>query len=265
MDPIFLIGDLVKRMQDQSPSVESFSERTICRALRHDLNLTRKDIQKISQENVIGETVAYLEMLRPFYMCPEQLVFVDETWKYSRNSDQSYWMNSREEICPDNNTYPYFKGNRISVLAALDCTGFFAFKTAKGVFDRAAYLSALLEKVVPLLNPYPFPRSILVLDHSKIHLYDDIVKAVHGVGSFVFFSPPNPVQLNPIDIGFRLLERWINSNADLVWGLGHDITLDVALKNCLSECRSTVFFDCGYRGCKQLIPSIILGSEYSNC
>jgi hypothetical protein len=56
---------------------------------------------------------------------------------------------------------------RSSILAAIDVTGFFAWHCDDGNYNRTKFHSAFVSKSLPEMNPYPFPRSILILDNAK--------------------------------------------------------------------------------------------------
>ena len=43
-----------------------------------------------------------------------------------------------------------------------------------------------MERVIPFLNPWPLPRSILILDNARIHMYKELEDAVHDQGALLF-------------------------------------------------------------------------------
>ncbi len=67
----------------------------------------------------------------------------------------------------------------------------------------------MMNTVIPYLNPWPFPRSILILDNARIHMYEELETAVHSRGALLFFLPPYSPQLNPIEVAFAQLKNWI--------------------------------------------------------
>ncbi|KAF8925123.1 hypothetical protein BGZ58_001115, partial [Dissophora ornata] len=86
----FYLEELQSFIQETHPSVANTSIPTICRALRHVLKLSRKKIEKRAREALLAELEDYNFSLRPFYNFPEQLVFVDETSKDSRDALRKY-------------------------------------------------------------------------------------------------------------------------------------------------------------------------------
>jgi transposase len=242
-DPAFIIEELKDALEFKFPSLQNTSYATICRALRHDLQLTRKVICKRAAEASQNEIKSYIARLTPFFVCPEQLVFMDETSKNAKDYLRKFGWSKKGQKC--HAALPFSRGKRLSVLAALDCKGFFAYDCTEGTFDRAAFHNALVNKILPLMNPYPFPRSILILDNARIHAYEEIFQAAEAFGVVVIFLPPYCPQLNPIEFAFGLLKRWIAKHASSIWNICPVYVLDVALKNCTSECKRT-FLHCGY-------------------
>jgi transposase len=51
----------------------------------------------------------------------------------------------------------------------------------------------------------------LIIDNAKIHMYKE---AVEFRGAKIFFLPPYSPQLNPIEVAFGLVKKWIEKNAN---------------------------------------------------
>lgn len=84
LHPCFYFEELRAELQRVFPLSTNMSDATICRALKFDLNLTRKVLTKRAAECVPDERRQYVKRLLPFYSGPDQLVFVDETSKDAR-------------------------------------------------------------------------------------------------------------------------------------------------------------------------------------
>jgi len=63
---------------------------TLCRAMYHDLHLTRKKITKFNREKSILLQQQYWMELRVFDATPERLIFIDETSKDARDAARLY-------------------------------------------------------------------------------------------------------------------------------------------------------------------------------
>ena len=79
----------------------------------------------------------------------------------------------------------------------------------EGTFTRESFHSAFVAKVMPLLNSWPLPRSIVILDNAKIHMYKELQTVIHQCGARLLFLPPYSPEFNPIEVCFGLLKRWI--------------------------------------------------------
>ncbi|KIK75933.1 hypothetical protein PAXRUDRAFT_85055, partial [Paxillus rubicundulus Ve08.2h10] len=61
-----------------------------------------------------------------------------------------------------------------SVLPALDCSGIAALDIFEGSITKERFILFLHEQVAPLLNPFPHPRSVVVMDNCRIHHDEEI-------------------------------------------------------------------------------------------
>ena len=60
------------------------------------------------------------------------------------------------------------------------------------------------------MNPYPGPRSVLVLDNASIHHSRRFSTMMHAKGFLVLYTPPYCFNLTPLDNGaFGLLKRYL--------------------------------------------------------
>ncbi|ETV66012.1 hypothetical protein H257_17429 [Aphanomyces astaci] len=84
--PCFYIEELQDALKLEFPTLANVYKATICRALMHDLGLTRKVLEKRAREAAVFELHDYYRRLRPLYSNPDQLVFVDETSKDGRDA-----------------------------------------------------------------------------------------------------------------------------------------------------------------------------------
>ncbi|KAF4028515.1 DDE superfamily endonuclease [Phytophthora infestans] len=119
-------------------------------------------------------------------------------------------------------------------------------KTTAGTFTRSLFLRAFVKNVVPLLNPWPLPRSSVILDNAKIHMYHELEETG---ARLLFFLPPYCAELNPIEIGFGALKRWIQRNANLVFPLYPDEVLRVGMKACVGRQQNGalgIYGHCGF-------------------
>lgn len=103
--------------------------------------------------------------------------------------------------------------------------------------------------MVPLLNPWSLPRSIVVLDNAKIHMYEELQQVIQQTGARLLFLPPYSPQLNPIEVCFSRLKAWIQEHANLLSPLYPDQMLKHAMRKCIEPGQPGVlnlYGHCGY-------------------
>ena len=79
-------------------------------------------------------------------------------------------------------------------------------------------------------------------------MFKELIKAIESRGAIVLFLPPYSPHLNPIEVGFSLVKRFIQKNANLAFQLFPHEVLNIAFKKCASEGSIAVnlFHHCGY-------------------
>ncbi|KAG6952771.1 hypothetical protein JG687_00012801, partial [Phytophthora cactorum] len=172
-----------------------------------------------------SEIEAFRAKLRPIYSYAEQLVFLDETAKDGRHAYRRYGWSRRNTKAVVK--LPFQRGERLSIMAALDVNGFFGWDWTEGIFTRGRFHEAFLKCVVPHLNPWPLPRFIVKMDNAYVHAYPELEQAVYSCGARLLFLPPYCPPLNPIEPCFGLLKRcpgttfwiWLCANVLVVMAL----------------------------------------------
>jgi hypothetical protein len=144
---------------------------------------------------------------------------------------------------------PAGRGERISCFAAFTTEGFLSWTSTSGTFDRHEFHRAFMATIYPHLNPWPLPRSILILDNAKIHMYPELEQKVNEKGAILIYLPPYSPQLNPIENAFALLKAWIQKNANLTFGQQPTYILSIAMKDCTKgtpNCARNMYKHAGY-------------------
>ena len=245
-NPCFYMQELQDELQKTFSHMTNFSLPTICRALRYDLKLSRKILEKRARESLPEQVLEYFNKLQEVYSYPEQLVFIDETSKDGRDALRRHgWSRINQPAVVQQ---PFQRGCRVSAVAAFDTSGFFAWKCTDGTFTRQKFHDAFLQVICPHLQPWPMPRSIVILDNAKIHMYHELAQVIHRSGAILIFLPPYSPQLNPIEQGFALLKLFLQKNCDLTFRICPEDVLKVAMPACtkLWDNGRPFFRSCGY-------------------
>lgn len=242
--PCFFIEELQEALRAKFPDIPS-SVSTISRYLRFNLGFSRKVLQKRAREARPSDIAYYESTLEQVYMHPEQLVFVDETSKDSRASVRHFAWSLKGTPAIVN--LPFARGKRVSVLAAMDSEGFLAWRTTEDTFTRRSFYEGFVEEILPHLQPWPMRNSIVLLDNARIHMFKELVDAVHTRGAHIFFLPPYCPHVNPIEFGFANLKRWIQRHSNMIFGYYPKDVLDLAFPACTQQSLTlTTFEHCGY-------------------
>nr|GAT45074.1 Tc1-mariner class transposase [Mycena chlorophos] len=104
----------------------------------------------------------------------------------------------------------FVRGTRYSILPALSLDGIIAYDIIEGSVTAERFEEFLREFVMPLTNPYPGPRSVLILDNCRIHHADSIRKLIEEDNCCkLIFLPPYSPDLNPIEQAFSAVKAFI--------------------------------------------------------
>lgn len=244
--PCFIFDELQECLIPMFPTQTNFSVPTLCRCLKNDLLITRKLITKKARESQPLEREEFLLRIQPFLLYPEQLIFLDETSKDGRSAFRLHAWSQRGT--PAIVSLPFSRGTRISALAAFSYSGFSSWSYTKGTFTRFSFYEAFINHILPTINPYPMPNSIVVIDNAKIHMFKEFQDAIFSKGALLFFLPPYSPQLNPIEFAFALVKKFIQKNCNLAFSHCPAECIFLALKNVASGGTIAVnmFEHCGY-------------------
>lgn len=101
--------------------------------------------------------------------------------------------------------------DRVSVLPAYSEDGYIVFQTFYGTCTGELFESFIIDELLPLCNPFPGPRSVIVMDNASVHhdRQEYICEVARRKGVFVRFLPPYSPDFNPIEESFSDLKAYI--------------------------------------------------------
>jgi len=97
----------------------------------------------------------------------EQLVFVDESAANERTGDRKFgWapVGAVAEV-----SEPFKGSEKCSILPMFTVDGYEAWEVIHGSFNMELFNSFIKNHVLPRMNAFPGPRSVLVMDNCRIH------------------------------------------------------------------------------------------------
>lgn len=110
-----------------------------------------------------------------------------------------------------------------------------------------------IQGLLPRMNRWPMPHSVLVVDNASIHKVAGIRELVEGHGSCLIYLPSYSPDLNPIELTFSSIKAWLHANRtrvntdlqsdkgsiyDAFWEAAYSVTSDKA---------KGWYHHCGYR------------------
>ena len=66
------------------------------------------------------------------------------------------------------------------------------------------------------MNPFPAPRSVLILNNAFCHRSQELKDICEEAGVVLEFLPPYSPDFNPIEESFSALKAWVRRNRQLV-------------------------------------------------
>lgn len=188
-------------------------QSTVSRAL-HKLDITRKKAQRISSRQSAELRTQWLVESRDYLA--EQFVFVDE----SNFNESTGWRRFGWAAvgCAARYHADRTRGRSWSVLPAyttegyLPCTGI-----RQGYFDAEAFYRWISDELLPHCNPYPEPRSVIVMDNASIHCNERVEEVIRQHGCRIRYLPPYSPDYNPIELTFSVLKAWVRKHFEDTW------------------------------------------------
>jgi len=178
----------------------------ISRVLKR-IQTTRKRLKVMAAQRNDELRNQWLYELQDF--TAEQLVFVDESGSDERTGDRQFGWSDRGARAAVSRYLA--SRERVSVLPAYTIEGYITAKTFYGTCTGEIFEDFIIDQLLPLCNPYPGPRSIIVMDNASVHHYsrDCIVKVARRQGVWILFLPPYSPDFNPIEESFGDLKAFI--------------------------------------------------------
>jgi transposase len=143
------------------------STATLSHAL-HRLNFSQKRVSIKAQERNEIPRAVYMNRIADIVTHPDMLMFIDEAARDRRTSGRPKGWASVGWHCVQ---HRYFvRGQRYSILPILTIDGILTHDIIPGSATSEQFLQFLRDLVIPLTNPSPGPRSVLILDNCSIHV-----------------------------------------------------------------------------------------------
>ena len=186
--------------------------------------MTSKVISRIAQEQQADQRLEFRNLIAGVKAI--QIVAVDESHLNKKEARRRRGRSTRGQ--PAFRRQAGVRGlNEISSsICAVTIDGIISATAYEDIVDGETFLDNLVTRILPLMESYPNPRSVLLLDNASPHMKADIYAAIneHKPGVIIFWLPPYSYDYNPIEICFHLGKSKLRRNYHV-----HDGNPDVIL------------------------------------
>ena len=156
-----------------------------------------------------------------------QLVFLDESGINGKSGERNRGWGRKGKVVTA--AMPYVKAENFSVLPAMTVNGYIACNIYQGSVNREQFKAFVKDDLLPHCNPYPDPKSIIVMDNAAIHdplgqvgvelfklrLTQEIKKLIEDRGCRCEYLPPYSPDFNPIEYSFSVIKKVIKNQYQL--------------------------------------------------
>lgn len=176
---------------------------TVWRTLRR-LGITSKKLSRAAAERCAHARRAFAFEIgaEP----PERIVAADESavnllTSYRENGWAFRGVRARKST-------NFVRGPRFSMLPAITINGIIYSHIKKGSYNGDDFLD-WLRGLLRIMNPYPGPQSVLVLDNCGIHHVPEVEELCEERGVKLMYLPPYSPDLNPDEECFSFVKSYI--------------------------------------------------------
>ena len=101
------------------------------------------------------------------------------------------------------------------MLPALSLDGILHLEVVENAITGADF-HRFVEGLLPRMNEFPLPNSVLVIDNASIHKVEGIREMVEDRGARLVYLPSYSPDFNPIELAFSTIKQWLRLNRDRV-------------------------------------------------
>ncbi|EHS64526.1 uncharacterized protein PGTG_22314 [Puccinia graminis f. sp. tritici CRL 75-36-700-3] len=195
-EPGLFLDEIREKVYDATGtllSVEAVHENLV-----NNLLITLKKAETLNSRKCLLKKYRYVARMS-FYPA-NYLVFTDE----SAICDRALLRTHSRSPCGTPAARYIIRQNpeRFSILPAISINGIIALKVRDDTYTGIKFEHFLKWTLLPRMNKYPSPNSVLVCDNARIHRGRYIEAICDKFGVRVIYLPPYCLELNPIELCF---------------------------------------------------------------
>ena len=141
-------------------------------------------------------------------------VWLDETGTDKRGQLRKYGYALRG-ITP---VYTRFisRGERMNAIASMSTEGIIALEIVKGSVNGDIFYDFLRGCLIPNMQSFPNPHSVLLMDNCSIHHTDKVTGLLKEAGIVTLYLPPYSPDLMPLEELFSYIKNYLRRHDELL-------------------------------------------------
>lgn len=208
-NPGFYLIEICLKIKELTGAV--VSGPTVCRLLQKH-GYTRKKIRQVAKQRC--EELRGIFMARVFHFPREFLVWCDETGSDRRDEIRKFGYSLRG-LTPIYHRH-LVRGQRISSVVAMSSHGVLAYDFTTGTMNGDKFFDFVRGKLIPCMQPFPGPHSILIMDNCSIHHMEEVKHELASAGILVIFLPPYSPDFNPCEEMFSYVKYYLKDHDEIL-------------------------------------------------
>lgn len=108
------------------------------------------------------------------------------------------------------------RGTRLSVISAISSEGLLAHEILTGTTNGDKFYDFLRGSLIPCMQTFPAPRSVLIMDNCSIHHIQKVKDLLDACGILLIFLPPYSPDYNPCEEMFSYVKYYLKDHDELL-------------------------------------------------
>ena len=184
---------------------------TVCRLLKR-YGIARKKIRQIAKQRCYSLRGMFFAHIVNFDV--NMFVWLDESGTDKRDQFRKYGYALRG-ITPIYHRF-FSRGERINAIACLSIESIVALELVKGSVNGVMFYDFLRGNLIPNMQPFPNPQSILIMDNCSIHHTEEVTRLLQSVGIVTIYLPPYSPDLMPLEESFSYVKNYLKRHDELL-------------------------------------------------
>ncbi|KAI7945174.1 hypothetical protein MJO28_010869 [Puccinia striiformis f. sp. tritici] len=240
-NPGLFLSEIREGLYDSTGTL--LSVEAIHHNLVNRLSITLKKAGTSNIRKCLVSKYNYVDEMR--FFPANWLVFTDESSFCDRDLLRT---SGRSEIgSPVERLVVNQNSQRISLLPAIGIDGLLAMATTLATFKGPKFENFLEFELIPSMNRYPGPNSVLVCDNANIHRGENVQRICDQAGIRIIHLPTYCPELNPIELCFGAMKTKLRGSQILSTSSEPRAEIRLAAAEVMTaEFCYSIYEHCGY-------------------